>query len=177
MASRIWASTKWPTRVLTIMGIETTRSISLMRDESGMQEMPRWDGFETMRQHAPACLAILVWFFFFLSLFSFLSLLLCINFVHQLCSTALLLNCFLYFYFFYVIKVRVLKISMTLSLENQNLTEIDWNRNTTETDGFQPFRSVSVENFTNRNIRFQLAIHIQNRPNRAKHTLNKINES
>ena len=68
--------------------------------------MPRWDGSETMRQHAPtcsailACLAILVRFFFFLSLFSFLSLSLCINFFHQLCSTALLLNCFLYFYFF-----------------------------------------------------------------------------
>ena len=158
------------------MGIKTTHLISLIRDRSGMREMPHWDGSETMRQHALACSTILAYstilvrFFFFLSLFSFLSLSLCFNFVHQLCSTALLLNCFLYFYFFYVIKVRVLKISMTLSLENRNPTETYWNRNTTETDGFQPFRSISVENFTNQNIQFRLAIQIQNRPNRTEHT-------
>ena len=69
-------------------GIRTMCLISLMRDRSGMREMPRWDGPETMRQHAPvcstilACSVILVRFFFFLSLFSFLSLSLCINFVH-----------------------------------------------------------------------------------------------
>ena len=124
--------------------------------------------------HLPSFLT--VWFFFFLPLFSSLSLSLCINFVHQLCSTALLLNCFFYFYFFYMIKVMVLKILITLSSKNWNLTEIDWNWNTTKTDSFQPFRSVSVENFTNQNIWFRLAIHIQNRLNQTEHTSNPISK-
>ena len=124
--------------------------------------------------HLPSFLT--VWFFFFLPLFSSLSLSLCINFVHQLCSTALLLNCFFYFYFFYMIKVMVLKILITLSSKNWNLTEIDWNWNTTKTDNFQPFRSVSVENFTNQNIWFRLAIHIQNRLNQTEHTSNPISK-
>ena len=40
-------------------------------------------------------------------------------------------------------------------------TEIDW------------FLAISVENFTNRNIRFQLAIPIQTDRNRTKHTPNQ----
>ena len=116
--------------------------------------------------HLPSFLT--VWFFFFLPLFSSLSL--------SLCSTALLLNCFFYFYFFYMIKVVVLKILITLSSKNWNLTEIDWNQNTTKTNSFQPFRSVSVKNFTNQNIRFWLAIHIQNRLNQTEHTSNPISK-
>ena len=70
----------------------------------------------------------------------------------------------------------VLKILITLSSKNWNLTEIDWNWNTTKTDSFQPFRSVSVENFTNQNIWFRLAIHIQNRLNQTEHTSNPISK-
>ena len=64
----------------------------------------------------------------------------------------------------------VLKISITLSLENRKPTETDWNRNTSKPIDFQPFQSVSVENFTNRNIRFRLAIPIQTDRNRTEHT-------
>ena len=51
---------------------------------------------------------------------------------------------------FIVWKGVVLKISITLSLENQKPTETDWNWNTPKPIDFQPFRSVSAENFTNR---------------------------
>ena len=62
-------------------------------------------------------------------------------------------------FYFIVWKSVVLKISITLSLENRPKPMV-----------FQPFRSVSVENFTNRNIRFRLAIPIQTDWNRTEHT-------
>ena len=46
----------------------------------------------------------------------------------------------------------------------------DRNRNTPKPIDFQPFQLVSVENFTNQNIRFQLAIPIQTDQNRTEHT-------
>ena len=64
-----------------------------------------------------------------------------------------------FFFLFYVTKVRVLKISITFSLENRPKP--------TETKilpkpiDFQSFRSVLVENFTNRNIWFQFTIPIK----------------
>ena len=79
-----------------------------------------------------------------------------------ICSTTLFL---LLYYFvcvcvlFYVIKVRVLKISITFSLENRpkpTKTKI-----LPKPIDFQSFRSVLVENFTNRNIWFQFTIPIK----------------
>ena len=64
----------------------------------------------------------------------------------------------------------VLKISITLSLENKKPTKTDWNWNTPKPIDFQLFWSVSVENFTNQNIRFRLAIPIQTDRNRTEHT-------
>ena len=46
----------------------------------------------------------------------------------------------------------------------------DRNRNTPKPIDFQPFQLVSVENFTNQNIRFRLAIPIQTDQNRTEHT-------
>ena len=67
-------------------------------------------------------------------------------------------------------KKKNLYFSITLSLENQKPTKIDWNQNTLKPIYFQPFRSVSVENFTNQNIQFRLTIPIKIDRNWTEHT-------
>ena len=67
-------------------------------------------------------------------------------------------------------KITNLYFSITLSLENQKPTKIDWNQNTLKPIDFQPFRLVSVENFTNQNIQFRLTIPIKIDRNWTEHT-------
>ena len=67
-------------------------------------------------------------------------------------------------------KKKNLYFSITLSLENQKPTKIDWNQNTLKPIDFQPFRLVSVENFTNQNIQFRLTIPIKIDRNWTEHT-------
>ena len=56
--------------------------------------------------------------------------------------------------------------------KTKKLIETNWNQNTPKPIDFQPFWSVSIENFTNRNIQFLLAIAIQTDRNQTKHTPN-----
>ena len=67
-------------------------------------------------------------------------------------------------------KKKNLYFSITLSLENQKPTKIDWNQNTLKPIDFQPFRLVSIENFTNQNIQFWLTIPIKIDRNWTEHT-------
>ena len=95
---------------------------------------------------------------------------LCILCENRVCVFTVLLCIF-------VLKISIISpfdakksFSITISLENQKLTKINWNRNTPKPIDFQPFQSISVENFTNRNIQFRLAIPIKTDRNQTKHT-------